>query len=35
MVRQKKKPLGKIYFTQETEDAIVKYNKTTDLEERE
>ena len=35
MLRQKKKPLGKIYFTQETEDAIVKYNKTTDLEERE
>lgn len=35
MVRKKKKTLGKVYFTQETEDAIIKYNKSTDPEERE
>jgi hypothetical protein len=27
--------LGKIYFTEDTEKAIVQYNKSTDLEERE
>ncbi len=32
---KKKQVLGKIYFTQETENAIIKYNKTDDLEERE
>jgi len=32
---KKKTALGKIYFTQETENAIIKYNKSDDLEERE
>ena len=32
---KKKKPVGKIYFTQETEDNIIKYNLTDDLLERE
>lgn len=32
---RKKTKLGKIYFTQETEDAICKYNLSTDIEERE
>ena len=32
---KKKTALGKIYFTQETEDAIIKYNKSDDLDERE
>lgn len=27
--------LGKVYFTQETEDAIIEYNKTDDAEKRE
>jgi hypothetical protein len=35
MVKQASKALGKIYFTQETEDAIIQYNKSNDLEERE
>jgi hypothetical protein len=35
MAKPKKQGLGKVYFTQETEDAIVQYNKTTDLYERE
>jgi hypothetical protein len=35
MVKQAKKALGKVYFTQETEDAIIKYNKATDMDERE
>ena len=35
MARKTKKPLGKVYFTQETEDAIIKYNKSDDPEERE
>lgn len=34
MVKKKAK-LGKIYFTQDTEDAIIKYNKTDDPYERE
>jgi hypothetical protein len=32
---RKKQTLGKIYFTQDTEDAIIKYNKSTDADERE
>ena len=32
---QKKRQTNKVYFTQETEEAIIKYNKSTDLEERE
>jgi len=35
MARKTNKPLGKVYFTQETEDAIIKYNKSDDPEERE
>lgn len=35
MVKQVKKVLGKVYFTQETEDAIIQYNKTEDEYERE
>jgi len=32
---QKKRQTNKVYFSQETEEAIIKYNKSTDLEERE
>ena len=32
---RKKTKLGKVYFTQETEDAIIKYNQSDDMEERE
>ena len=35
MARKTKKTLGKVYFTQDTEDAIIRYNKSTDPEERE
>jgi hypothetical protein len=35
MVKQVKNKLGKVYFTQETEDAIILYNKTEDDEQRE
>jgi hypothetical protein len=34
-MRRKKAKLGKVYFTQETEDAIIKYNLSTDTDERE
>jgi hypothetical protein len=33
--KQKKPKLGRIYFTEETEKAIVKYNESTDPDERE
>ena len=33
--QQKKRQTNKVYITQETEEAIIKYNKSTDLEERE
>ena len=32
--KHKSKPQSRRYFTQETEDAIVKYNSSTDFEER-
>jgi hypothetical protein len=32
---RKKTKLGKVYFTQETEDAIIKYNQSDDTDERE
>ncbi len=33
--QQRKKPSNKVYFSQETEDAIIKYNKSVDPDERE
>lgn len=35
MAKRGRKPKSKIYFTQETEDAIVAYNKSTDLGEKD